>query len=69
MKEPKKKSAPAAERKLSQSEYLVVVTEAYAKIVEWLYVNDGAFPTKNQWRDRLLLVIKEQLGLIPERES
>ena len=31
-------------------------------IVAWMYVNDGNYPTKNQWRNALLLTIREILN-------
>lgn len=29
----------------------------YTAIVEWLYLNDGAYPTKNEWREAFLEVL------------
>lgn len=33
----------------------------YPRIVEWLYTHDGEFNSRNEWREELLKVIKENL--------
>jgi len=34
----------------------------YARIVEWLYLNDGAYDTKEEWRKAFLVKLREVLG-------
>jgi len=39
------------------SNYPIPRDLAYKNIVEWLYVNDGKYPNKNVWREKLLEVL------------
>lgn len=32
--------------------------EKFTKIVEWLYVNDGMFKNKNEWREKFIGMLR-----------
>lgn len=38
--------------------------KVYANILEWLYINDGAFPNKNEWREEFTTELFIQLNKI-----
>jgi len=35
--------------------------ETFAKIVEWVYVNDGMFKSKNEWRAEFIKMLRTVL--------
>jgi hypothetical protein len=35
--------------------------EKMTKIIEWLYVNDGMFKSKNEWREKFVRMLRESL--------
>lgn len=37
--------------------------EIYASLVEWLYLNDGEFKDKYEWREALISKLKQLLDL------